>query len=260
MKILVCIKQVPENMEFLHVNSQGTEVIIPVNMKYRMNRFDTHAVEAAIAIKEQIQETVIDIITVGPESSISIVKRAMGMGADNGFIIPDDSKSYSSPSDISSQLASFARDKQYDLILTGIMSEDEMNAQTGQMLAARLGISSITGIVNIHLMKDKIYLEREREGGIREFLYSNLNKNQTILLTIQAGINTPRYPSLSALLKANNREITIVQSTSSKEKNDQSIIQIKKSEKLRQGVHLEGSIEDKARKFIDMMKERNVLI
>jgi len=263
MKILVCIKQIPEHMELLQINSQETGIHIPDNMKYRMNRFDEHAVEAAIKLKEQIENTIVDIITVAPEFSSAIVKRAMGMGADNGFIIPVDSKSYYSPSMISSLLASFAKNKQYHLILTGIMSEDEMNAQTGQMLAARLDIAAISGVVGIQFIDDILHIEREREGGIRELLHIKMDDSQTILLTIQAGINKPRYPSLSSLLKANAREITLFKDNeigSPKKNNDLSIIGIKKAEKLRQGQYLEGTIEEKARQFIDIMKERNFLV
>jgi len=263
MRILVCIKQIPENINELDINTSKTNLTIPETMKYRINRFDEHAIEAAISIKEKFSDTLVDIITVGPLSTEGIIKRAMGMGADNGFIVQVDSNTYLSPSTLSSYLATVANLKKYNLILTGIMSEDEMNAQTGQMIAARLKIPSITGVVNIRIIDDKVHIKREREGGIIEDLSVDMINQDQILLTIQAGINSPRYPSLSALLKANSKKIRVfdpVELVSESLKNDQSTIYIKKAEKIRQGKILHGTLEEKAKQFIDIMKERNVLV
>jgi len=199
-------------------------------------------------------------VTIGPLFSESIVKRAMGMGADNGIIIKIESGIYLSPTAVSALLAKVASQKTYNLILTGIMSEDEMNAQTGQMLAARLNIPSISGVVDISIVNHEIHLVREREGGIREHIEMNMRETMTILLTIQAGINQPRYPSLSALLKANAKNITIIETDDLIADNDQSIISINKAEKMRQGRFIEGSIDEKASQFIEIMKERNVLL
>ena len=263
MKILVCIKQVPENLKQLQINSQKTGIIISEKMRFRINRFDAHAVEAAVQLKEKFPDTTIDIVTVGPASSDTIVKRAMGMGADNGLIIKIDSETYISPSKISAILAKIATQKQYDFIFTGIMSEDQMNAQTGQMLAAKLNIPSISGVVDIQLTDKKLCVVREREGGIHEHLeISIFELNKGILFTIQAGINQPRYPSLSALLKANAREIRIldIQDLVSKGlSDDQSISAINRAENVRQGKFVEGSIVEKVRQFIEIMKERNFL-
>jgi electron transfer flavoprotein beta subunit len=263
MRILVCIKQIPENLEQLQINSQKTLIRIPEKMKFRMNRFDAHAVEAAVQLKEKIVDTTIDIVTVGPASSEAIVKRAMGMGADNGLIIHIESGIYLSPSKISAILAQIASQKHYDIIFTGIMSEDQMNAQTGQMLAARLNIPSISGVVDLQYTNKKLLVVRECEGGIREHLAANIfEMNKGILLTIQAGINEPRYPSISALLKANAKKLFMLdidELYSEPLSNDQSILTINKAERIRQGVFIKGSIEAKARQFIEIMKERNFL-
>jgi len=262
MNILVCIKQVPENLEQIQINSKGNGIVIHENLKYRMNRFDSNAVEAALIIKENIPDSVVDVVTVGPDFSESIVRRAMGMGADNGFIIKIEPEKYVSPSTTSALLAKMAIPKNYNLILTGIMSEDEMNAQTGQMLAERMGIPSISGVVDIQINNSKLNIKREREGGIRELLEVNMSEIKTILLTIQAGINQPRYPSLSALLRAKNQEIKIFTNYLNTENydNDQYIVSIKKAEKMRQGKYLEGSTHEKAKQFIDIMKARNILL
>jgi len=263
MNILVCIKQIPEHLDQVHLNSQKTNTLIPENMRFRINRFDAYAVEAAVILKEQFPDTTIDIVTVGPPSSNAVVKRAMGMGADNGLMVITKAGHYMSPSRISAILAKIASQKQYDLILTGIMSEDEMNAQTGQMLAARLDMFSISGVVDIQLSNKILHVVRERECGIRENLEVNIFDINGILLTIQAGMNQPRYPSLSALLKANAKEIKMLEENhliSEQLTNDQSIRTIYKAENIRQGKFIEGTIDEKARHFIEIMKERNFLL
>jgi electron transfer flavoprotein beta subunit len=263
MKILVCVKQIPENLKNMQINSLGTGIQMFQNEKYRLNRFDAHAVEAAVVIKEQMPNTSIDIVTVGPSFSDAIVRRAMGMGVDNGLIIQVEPESYLSPSTISALLAKIAAQGEYDLILTGIMSEDEMNGQTGQMVAARLNIPAISGVVHIEISDQTIGVIREREGAIREHLVVNRLDIKGIVLTIQAGINQPRYPGLSALLTANSKELMIIDGKkllSDICQNDQSIIEIHKAAKIRQGKFIEGSIDEKVKQFLDIMKEKDVII
>jgi electron transfer flavoprotein beta subunit len=218
-----------------------------------MNRFDEHAIEAAVAIKEQTTDCQIDVVSVAPPSVESILKRAMGMGADNAFIVSIEPETYYSPAHIAGQLAKFAQERCYDLIFTGIMSEDEMNAQTGQMLAAHLHMPSVTGVVAMD-MTNKLSIEREREGGIREKLIAKM----PILLTIQAGINCPRYPSLSALLRAKKKKVQIIEYENQLD-NDQSIIQISPAQKMRKGLILSGSTSEKARQFIDIVTRKGVI-
>jgi len=263
MKILVCVKPILENSENIQINSQGNGIHMTQNAKYRLNRFDAHAVEAAVVIKEQIPGTSIDIVTVGPSFSDTIVKRAMGMGADNGMIIQIEPGLYLPPSTISALLAKIARQRTYDFIFCGMMSEDEMNAQTGQMIAARLNIPVISGVIDVQISDQQIQVIREREGGVREHLVVNRSDIQTMLLTIQAGINQPRYPGLSALLNANSKKLSIINDKeflSEISQRDQSIRAIHKATKTRQGKYIDGVIDDKVKQFIDIMKERNVLI
>jgi electron transfer flavoprotein beta subunit len=254
MNILVCIKQIAE-LNIAGILSSQTRLDIPTDTRFRMNRFDEYAIESAVILKEQIEDCTIDVVTVGPESADNILKRAMGMGADNAIRIDINPKNYYSPFSISNLLSKIPRIRSYDLILTGIMSEDEMNAQTGQMLAAQLNMPSVTGVVAIDLNINKLYVEREREGGTKEQLIVLM----PALLTIQAGINQPRYPSLSALLRAKKKDIQIIQIDNNDMDNDQSIMRICPAEKNRKGKTLTGSISQKAREFIEILNEKGVL-
>ena len=255
MKILVCVKHIPDHIA--RINPQKNGIELSDSVKYRMNRFDEYAVEEAVAIKERTPETTIDVVTIGPERAESVVRRAMGMGADNGFMAITDPDEYKSPSEISRILAEIARKSQYDLIFTGIMSEDQMNAQTGQMLAAHLDIPCVCGVVGISFINaGNIRVEREREGGVRESLIVRM----PAVLTIQSGINQPRYPALSAILRANSKKIELFNHAQRLSEKDQTVVYVKPSEKLRQGKILQGSTAEKAKQLIEIFKERKALI
>lgn len=261
MKILVCVKQVPEHMAAVTVNAAGNRAEIADSMKYRINRFDEYAVEAAVAIKETYPGTAVDVVTVGPESVETVIRRAMGMGADHGMIVSMDKNVELTPGRVSGIIAKAARREGYDLIFTGIMSEDEMNAQTGQMIAARLGIPSASGIIEISGIEPGggVRTVREREGGIRERIFIST----PAVLTIQAGINRPRYPALSAILRANAKEVDIISGRipeTAGEGHDRATVWMAPSEKIRQGKVIEGTPSEKAEQLMTLLNERNVLI
>jgi electron transfer flavoprotein beta subunit len=185
MKILVCIKQGDE---------PGT-----------ISRFDQFALESALRIREQFfaQKIQVDVVTVGPESAADTIKRAYGMGADQGIHLLSETAALLPAQVIALHLKPVAHD--YDLIFTGIMSQDMMAGQTGPMLAALLEIPCTTAVVKIRFSPDKrqVAVERELENNRTEALTLSL----PALLTIQAGINTPRYPSLSHMLAAGRKKI-----------------------------------------------------
>ena len=138
MKILVCVKQVPESEIPIHISDSADWIQEDAITEFKMNRLDEYALEEAILIKESIADTWVDVITVGPARCEEVVKRAIGMGANFGIHILTESEGYQSPSEIAVWMADFARARNYSLILTGAMSEDSMQGQVGPMLAARL--------------------------------------------------------------------------------------------------------------------------
>ena len=242
MKILVCIKQ---------VGNDG-----------QMNRFDAHALEEALLIKEQLtaeasEPITVHVVTAGPAAAADIIRRAFGLGADEGFHIVTKETEFTSSLVTANRLADVARQTSYDLILTGIMSEDMMAAQTGPMLARILRIPCATGVVKTNLNRSEnfIEVERERENGRRDVLEIDL----PALLTIQAGINTPRYPRLSNMLAAGRKEIiNIPAETLSPISEREVCIGWKEPEKTRAGRRLEGSLSDKAEQLFAILRERDL--
>lgn len=212
MNILVCVKQVPDIDQIgVSLGTDGKAILDEFN-EFRMNRFDEYAVEEALRIRaaDLFQTPVrIDVLTVGPPRAQEAVRRALGMGAQNGIHLKTDSDTDLSPADVAAGIARYAADKSYPLILTGSMSEDGMNAQVGPLLAGHLKRSCATQALLLEVAKDigSVLIEKEVEGGVRERLRLML----PAVVAVQSGINRPRYPSLSNLLRANARDLDTIE-------------------------------------------------
>lgn len=258
MNLLVCVKQVMESGSTIQINDSKKWIDHLDSTRFEMNKFDAYAVEEALLIKEQFPESRIDIITVGPDHAEDTLRRALGMGADEGILLADNQKGYRPPCLTAAWIASYARDKGYDLILTGIMSEDEMNGQTGPMLAEILLFPCCTGTIRETLSPDKktVSVEREIEGGARDMFDIKL----PCVLTLQTGINTPRYPALSKVLRAKKKELSVID-VNSLEKNKQTLTlkKVQHPEKTRKGILLNGTTEDKVDQLMDILSKKALL-
>ncbi len=192
MKILVCIKS----------DSEGKE----------LGQFEALALEAALTLKKSclsagISHSRVDVITAGPKESVDLLRRAFGMGADKGIhILTQTQSQYQNlvpASMTASLLAQAVGESAYDLILTGVMSQDLMAGQTGPMVAHLLDLHCATAVVKARFQGNTLVAERELDGGYMEKLEITL----PALVSIQAGGYTPRYPTLSNMLKANGKPI-----------------------------------------------------
>lgn len=213
MNILVCVKQVPD-LEAMVVEADANGWAVPAAFgQWRMNRFDEFAVEAAVHIKETLDGVHVDVVTAGPEPAEAVLRRAMGMGADEGIHLltpPGDVgiDARPGPEAVAAWIAETVRTGNYRLILCGTMSEDGMHGMVGPMTAARLNLPYATQVIGMNLdpVHGTVSVEREIEGGARERLDIRL----PALLALQPGINRPRYPALSKLLRANGRPLQTV--------------------------------------------------
>jgi len=258
MKILVCVKQVPEPDSPIIIDDNTGWIQAEELSGFRMNRLDEFAIEEAVLIKGVFSDTRIDAVSVGPERVADVIKRSIGMGADTGIHIQTESGGYQSSFEIAALIAAYARDRHYDLILTGAMSEDNMQGQVGPMIAARLDLPWATAVILEKMAPDKqrIYVEREIEGGHRDACELRL----PAVLTIQSGINTPRYPSLSNLLRANRQEPAKIQAGDlAKITAPEALVRMVYPQKTRDGLVLEGSEPEKATQLIRILRERALL-
>ncbi len=255
MNILVCVKQVPESESCVEMDEDREWVSHRAGASFKMNRFDAHALEAALVLKETHPGVGIDAITVGPARAEETIKRALGMGADRGIHVLSKDNECPDPYGAAWRIAKAVRKERHDLIVTGVMSEDLLQGQTGQMIAGILNLPCASAVVAIEMnpARGAVVIEREVEGGVRERLEIDL----PAVLTIQAGINIPRYPTLSNILKAHEKEVIAVTNTAPPER--QFVVGVGRPGNVRAGRVLEGSIEEKAGTLAGILRKMNAL-
>lgn len=258
MKILVCIKQVPDSFETLQIDERTGRLVLPPGTPFRINRFDEFALEEALLMKEKHGDALVHALSVGPERVSAALERALGMGADHGIHILDPFEGYVSPFTVASLIASFARTRSYDLLLAGIMAEDTMACQTGQITAALLNLPCATSVIEeeIHPARGEILVEREIEGGSRERVQIKL----PAVLTVQPGINLPRYPSFSKVMRARNYAQERIRAEEFEVAEPRELFcGMRFPDPVPQGVFIEGSPPEKALKLLNILHEKSLL-
>lgn len=206
MKILVCVKQVPDMESRFRINAEGTWYD-EADLAWRMNEYDEYAVEQAVQLKEQLGGVPdITILSIGSDRVNETIKKSLAMGGDRGVQVKDDECWRKTPGEIASLLYAFAREQEFDLIFTGMQSQDRASAQVGVLLAEMLGIPALTTVVAFTCIDGVITARRELEGGTRAIVKART----PALVTCQLGLNIPRYPTLPNIMKAKKKELQIM--------------------------------------------------
>lgn len=202
MEILVCVRRVPDTSENeIQLNSAGNDIERD-DLVYSVNEPDNYAVEEALQIAANHGGNV-RVVTVGGEDDEEVLRREMAMGANQGVLISDDAFNGSDGRGIATILKAFVQKNHYDLILTGIQAEDG-GAQVGGMLAALLDYPFASLVNGITLLDGgKLKISREIEGGNREMNEIDL----PCVLSIQTGINEPRYVGMRGIRQVASVEI-----------------------------------------------------
>ena len=201
MEILVCVKRVPDTAENeIEVNSDGADIERD-DLVYSVNEWDNYAVEEAIQIVDNVGGAV-TIVSLGDEESEEIIRREMAMGADNGILVSDDAFERSDGKGVASILKAVVEKGNYDLILSGAQA-DGGAAEVGGMLAAMLDYPYASLVNQIEVEGDKLKVGREIEGGNQEMNEIAL----PCVLSIQTGINEPRYVGIRGIRKVASVEI-----------------------------------------------------
>ena len=165
MNILVCIKQVPDMESKFKVNGEGSWYD-SADLAWRMNEYDEYAVEQAVQLKEKTGAD-LTVLCIGPERVKETMKKALAMGCDRGVHVADDASFKKDPFSIASIIAEFAASRSFDLIFTGMQSQDRGSAQVGVLVAEMLGLPSVTTIVGFAFDNNTISVKRELEGGVK---------------------------------------------------------------------------------------------
>ncbi len=257
MKILVCIKQVPDMASRFKANGDGSWYD-EVDLAFRMNEYDEFAVEQAVQLKEQRgNEPDITVVSLGPDRVIETIKKALAMGCDRGVHLRDEASSKKDPWQIAAAIAGFSRDKKYDLIFTGMQSQDRGSAQVGIFVAELLGISCVTTVVGFAVDNTTITAKRELEGGMKGIVKCGL----PALVTCQLGLNAPRYPTLPNIMKAKKKELLIFPAADFlQEKEMTATSGAYAPAKKGSGIILEGDVNDMVAKLLGILKEKTTVV
>ena len=204
MEILVCVKRVPDTAENeIEVNKDGTDIERD-DLVYSVNEWDNYAVEEAIQIRDNVGGTV-TVLSVGDEDAEEVVRREMAMGADQGILLSDEAFAGSDGRGIAEIIKAEVEKGKYDLILTGAQADDGAG-QIGGMLAALLDWPYASLVTLIEIMDEsKIKVGREIAGGNQEMNEIDL----PCVLSIQTGINEPRYVGIRGIRKVASMEIPV---------------------------------------------------
>ena len=201
-EILVCVRRVPDTSENeIQLNSAGNDIERD-DLVYSVNEPDNYAVEEALQIAARDGGNV-TVVTVGGDEDEEVLRREMAMGANQGVLISDEAFNGSDGRGIATILKAFVQKNHYDLILTGIQAEDG-GAQVGGMLAALLDYPFASLVNSIAVLDGgKLKVSREIEGGNREMNEIDL----PCVLSIQTGINEPRYVGMRGIRQVASVEI-----------------------------------------------------
>lgn len=206
MKILVCIKQVPDLESRFKPDAAGVW-FVDNDLAFRMNEYDEFAVEQAVRLKEQLGDTPeVTVLSIGPDRVVEAIKKALAMGCDRAVHVQDPAVHLKDPWQIASIIAAYAKEQGFDLIFTGMQSQDRGSAQVGVYLAEQLGLACATTLVGFEYDNGTIIAKRELEGGIKGVV----RLRTPALVTCQLGLNIPRYPTLPNIMKAKKKEIAAI--------------------------------------------------
>ncbi|HEX7958330.1 MAG TPA: electron transfer flavoprotein subunit beta/FixA family protein [Terriglobales bacterium] len=250
MKILVCMKQVPQKDAPLKLNESGAW--IREDVSYEVNEPDAYALEEALRQKEKHGGEVV-VITTGPARAQQVLREGLAKGADRAIHLEGDKFVALDSLNTARAIAAAIKDEKFDLIFTGLQSDDYGYAQTGVILADILGWPHATIIMSIEKSDSGIRLKRELESGF----FQHLEMPLPAVLTIQSGINKLRYATLIGIKQAKNkplRKVTFEEVQAGITPNMQKIEKLYIPQKQKKTEMLDGSPAEVAKKLVDKLK------
>ncbi len=201
MRIIVCLKQVPARDAVLRLDPNGTW-IQETDLGFEINEPDIYALEEGLRLKEKHGGEVV-VCSLGPARAQQAIKEALAKGADRALHLDDPAFAGLDAFGLARAMARTLEKEKPDLVLTGLQSDDLGFAQTGVILAELLGFPHSTIIMEIQVEGSRLKVKRELEGGWFQWIEMPL----PAVLTIQSGINKPRYATLKGIMAAKNKPL-----------------------------------------------------
>ena len=248
MKIAVCIKQVPTREWQPRLNDAGSW-IREQDVSYEMNEPDAYGLEEALRLREKHSGEVV-VCSAGPARVQTVIREALARGADRAIHVEHDSLGAADAFVLADALAAAMNDEKFDLVLTGLQSDDQGHGQTGVILAERLGMPSSTIIMDVQIENNALRVKRELEGGWFQWIAMPL----PALLTIQSGINQLRYATLKGIMAAKKKEIRKAPLPDGLQPSQQ-IVSLAVPTRSKQTQMITGSPADAAKELVRRLRE-----
>ena len=215
MKVIVCIKQVPDTKGGVSFNPDGT--LNRAAMLAIMNPDDKAGLEAALRLKDQYGAEV-TVLTMGLPKADDVLREAMAMGADKAILVTDRRLGGADTWATSSTIAAAIKNLEYDLIITGRQAIDGDTAQVGPQIAEHLKLPVISYAEELKIEGDSVIVKRQYEDR-----YHMLKAKMPCLITALAELNEPRYMTPGGIFDAYDKEVTVWSRDDLKELDDKNI-------------------------------------
>ena len=247
MKIAVLVKQVPGPESPLPLVS-SQDWLDESQVAYIMNESDNYGLEEALQIRENNNDGEVVVVSLGPDRTQKVIREALSKGADRAIHIQTDGNYPIDPLAAASLFADALKGEDFDIIFSGLQSDDLGYGQTGVILGELLGMSTATLAMATEIMDNKIKVKRELEAGYFQWVTMSLPAS----ISVQSGCNTPRYPSLKGIMGAKKKEINVV--IPSVGDQNQSIKKIYAPNTNKETVMIEGSVDQVVEKLVTVFR------
>jgi electron transfer flavoprotein beta subunit len=261
--IVVLVKQVPDSEALVQVKADG--MAVEVEDRYTLNFFDSLAVEEALRIKERVGSGTVTVITLGTQKSLEALRTGIAMGADEAIFLEDPAFAGGDEYAVAKALAAAVKGMEWDVILCGKEAFDDSSGIVGPLVAEFLGIPHITTVVKVDLSPEEraIIVEREIEGG-KEVIKAPL----PVLLTAQKGLNDPRVPPVTGVMKAMRTEIKrldvaaigLSQDEAGRPGSQEEILRYHRPPKRPPVTMIQGEAADMVKQVVTLLKEEAKVI
>ena len=260
MKILVPVKQIGIIDEDCEIRGDGKNVDVDF-LDYEINEWDNYSWEVALNLKETFGEDVeIVPLTVGPDDAEDVLLSCLAKGGERGIRVWDDALEDSDSMAIAQVIAKVAERENADYVLTGTLSSDHSFAATGMCVAGLLNWAHAAVVSKVDITPDaqQIIVNRELEAGIEE----EITVERPAVLSIQLGINEPRYASLRGIKQAKAKTVEVMSHTDLGLTDDEvgetgSLSRVRKmyAPKRSQAELIEGTVAEQAKRIAEIVKE-----
>ena len=255
MRIAVLMKAVVEPESRIELGTDGE--VQRANFRYELNEYDLYAVEEGIRMAE-LHEAEVTVVSAGPEEAVQSLRKGLAMGATDAIFVPVE-ESMGDAFLSATVLAAALKPIQPDLVLAGVESNDLGGSQVGVLVAEQLGYVAATMTISVQVGNDGVLnVRRELEGGN----FVEVNLQMPAVLTIQTGLNEPRYPSLKGIMAAKRKDLVRLELSSLDLGGSQLVETIEYSypPQRERAQMLEGSSEAIAGELVSLLREKEKVL